>query len=133
VYKRQDQDGIPHARVAKLDGFISAWNPEASGFGKYAGTIQARDPSILLQSPAGVVDGRFPPLDILLLEKLDEGDRRLMGWEGVQKILEVAIGPDWSDALEHSFSAGHYDLLKHRILLDPPHGGSSSIRCFRRS
>lgn len=119
----QEEDGTPHAKAAKLDGFITEWNPEASGFGEYAGTITARDPSVLLQAPAGIVDGRFAPLDILLMEKLDAGERKLMGWEGVKQILEVALGPDWADSLAHKFSATHYDLLKHKILLDPPQAG----------
>lgn len=117
-----EDDGTSRPKVCRLDGFITSRDLEAPKFGEYPGTITARDPCVLLQQPAGIVDGRFGPLDTLLMEKLDIGERKLMGWEGVQYILETAIGPDWADELQTWFAADHYDLIKHAVLLNPPHG-----------
>ncbi len=111
--------------VRRLMGFLMGEGPESSGFGDYRGTLTARDFSVLLQAPAGIIDGRFAPLDLSMHEKLADGDRTLMGWEAVQDILEKALGPDIAGALVHKFPAGHYDLLTHRLMLDPPHGGFS--------
>jgi len=112
----------PYCR--RLIGFLTATAPEAPGPGRYPATLTARDMSVLLQPPAGLVDGRFAPLDLLLREKLDlGGGRTLMGWEGVHYILQTALGPDIADQLQHIFPEGHYDLLTHRMMLDPPHGG----------
>jgi len=118
-------DGAGAAQyVRRLIGFIDALAPQADRFGDYGGTITARDFGILLQPPAGIVDGRFAPLDLLLHEKAATGTgRRLMGWEAVRYILETALGPDIAAELVHMFPDDHYDLLAHRLLLDPPQGG----------
>ncbi|MGD9496373.1 MAG: hypothetical protein AB7Y46_08680 [Armatimonadota bacterium] len=115
--------GSPAPYVQRLNGLISAVQLQTDRFGTWPATIIARDPSLLLQEPAGVIDGRFAPLDLLLLEKLDQGERRLMGWEAVRYILEVALGPDVADSLRAVFPDNQYDLLTHRIMLDPPSGG----------
>ncbi len=109
--------------VRRLIGFITAEAPEAGGFGDYGATLTARDFSVLLQAPAGVIDARYAPLDLLLHQKLHDGDRTLYGWEGVQYILETAISPEVAAGLVHEFPADHYDLLTHKMLLDPPSGG----------
>lgn len=115
--------GEPAPAVRRLNGFIMSTAREISEWGKFSGTVIGRDMSALLQAPAGVIDGRFAPLDLLMVEKLADGDRTLQGWEGVRYILETALGPDIAGDLVHVFPDGHYDLLTHRLLLDPPQGG----------
>ena len=116
-------EGEPAGCCRRLIGFLMSEAPDAPGSGQYPGVLTARDYSVLLQSPAGLVDGRFAPLDMLLHEKLADGDRTLQGWEGVEYILEQAISPEVAAGLVHQFPDGHYDLLTHRLLLDPPQGG----------
>jgi hypothetical protein len=118
-----DPEGDAVDHYCRLDGFVSALGPATEAYGRWGGTIEARDACLLLQRPAGVIDGRFAPLDLLMMEKLDEGAHKLMGWEGVSYILETALGPDWAEELQTWFAASHYDLLTHKMLLDPPHGG----------
>lgn len=115
--------GAAASYVRRLIGFITAESPESGQFGDYSGTLQCRDFSVLLQAPAGLIDGRYAPLDFLLHEKLADGDRTLYGWEAVQDILAKALHPDIAATLVHEFPANHYDLLTHRMLLDPPSGG----------
>ena len=116
--------GTPAPYVRRLIGFIMGRSASTSRFGDYSGTITCRDFSVLLQAPAGIIDSRYAPLDLLLHEKLRGGaGRRLMGWEAVQEIIARAISPEVAATLVHEFADDHYDLLTHRMLLDPPAGG----------
>lgn len=116
-------DAADNSHIQRLIGLLTGRSPQSSRFGDYGDTLTAQDYSLLLQAPAGLIDGRFGPLDLLMHEKIADGDRTLMGWEAVQDILATVLGSEIAGDLVHKFPANHHDLLTHRLLLDPPHGG----------
>ena len=117
--------GVPYGDTPMFDGWVWSLSPEQPSYGDRPTTVEFRDGMIRLQKPAGLVDGRFGPADMLLAEKMatnPSADARLYGWEIVQHIIEQSMGAEAAGNLQVRFPTTHYDLLQHKMLLEPPFG-----------
>jgi len=120
-----DPTGATYAYAPMFDGYVWSLAPDLTSYGERWTNIEFRDGVIRLQKPAGLIDWRFGPADMLLAEKManaPSADCRLYGAEIVQHIIEQSMGGEAAAALQVRFPADHYDLLQHKMLLDPPFG-----------
>jgi hypothetical protein len=94
-----EQGGAVADAMVRLKGYIMSVGPEAPGANQRLLSVDARDPIVRLQRPAGLVDGRFCALDFLMAEKLDavSPDRKssIYGADCVQYIIGTALD-DWA-------------------------------------
>lgn len=123
VTKAIDHSGGVHSSVCLFDGLGYGLSPQLPRWGDYVTEANFRDASIKLIKPAGMIDRRFGPADLLLGEKVRAGGELLLyGWEVVQYILELVLGAELASQLTVLLPTGQWDLLKHQSLINPPFG-----------
>ena len=110
-----------------LDGYVWSLDHRLPGYGENVVQVEFRDPIVRLQKPAGVIDSRFGPADMILAKKVADGDPpHLYGREVVEYILGVVLGAAWAALLQTSASLDgssyHYDMLTYKNLTGPPFG-----------
>lgn len=117
----QYEDGTETPWVRRFSGYIASRPEAAPGYGHFDGELHLRDLSMLLQKPAGLIDGKYAPLELIAAEK-GMGLAQLYGRDVVRYILETAVSPAMANALVTYFPAGHYSLMDWKVLFDPPNG-----------
>lgn len=134
-----EQGGAVADAMVRLKGYIMSVGPEAPGANQRPLSVDARDPIVRLQRPAGLVDGRFCALDFLMAEKLDaiSPDRKssIYGADCVQYIIGTALD-DWAGESLRVYYPGYtgswpppdgqrpdqWTLMDYKIWVDPPSG-----------
>jgi len=108
--------------VLVLAGYQTGWAPSLQRYGEGRGRLEASDPSVRLQKPAGVIDGAYSPLDFILMRKVRDlgGRQELHGWEAVQYIIETTLGPQ--AVVYRAYPPGWHGLLEYEMLTNPPQG-----------
>lgn len=116
---------VPGGAAGMFSGYISEWNPSATGTGAGTGTISARDHLMRLEQPAGLIDERYAPLDLLWYQKHRTLKRAvdLHGWEAVHYIVEQTLGPTYLRYYPYPAGwAGKHGLLSYALFFAPPEG-----------
>jgi len=123
--------------MCRLFGYQMSKAPDAPGYGQRLMKIEARDPIVRLQKPAGIVDQRYAALDFLMGDKLANSnpDRKsaMYGADGVQYIIETALGETFSSNLQVFYpgyvglwptdtTPDQWSLMDYRMYTDPPSG-----------
>ncbi len=121
-----DQDYL----TPRLIGYIWSTSPSLPRYGDYPTTLILRDMAARLQLPAGIIDGRFAPLDLIATKKFGEGEK-FYGWHAIEYILETALGPEVAERLQvyFDFEGRHkyMDLYKMELLCKTPPSGSGFV------
>ena len=108
--------------VLMLYGYQTGWRPGLQGYGEGRAQLEASDPTIRLLKPAGIVDDRYKPLDLILAAKAraNGGRPELYGWEAVQYIIEGTVGPE--PVRYYKYPPGWHGLLAYEVFTNPPQG-----------
>lgn len=103
-------------------GYQTEWNPRAEEYGANVGSIRATCPLMRLTKPAGLVDERYAPLDVLLAEKCKAGAHwdSLKGIDAIEYILQQTLGP--TDINYYPYPSTWHGLMSYELLTSPPQG-----------
>jgi len=113
-----------------FQGVVYELKPEQPGYGENHLQLECRDYIVRFQRPAGIIDERFGPADLLLHEKMamvaPGNTVKLFGCEIVQYIVNQILGPStgrtaWT-TLRTILPDDHWDLLTYEALTNPPFG-----------
>lgn len=102
----RDEFGTDTAWQQRLDGYLMSNAPSVKGVNQWPTTLELRDWIVRLQQPAGLVDGRYAPLDLLAAQIAREG--RTTTW-GRNLQAQYNLGPDL-----YAADAIHY-ILEERL------------------
>lgn len=114
-----DGNRYPSAQI--FDGVVWAFNSDLPGYAQNITEVSFRDQSVRLQKPAGLVDARFAPADVLFAQKLRTSSRKptLYGWEIVRYILATTMGDTVAASLDLGYAPTHYTLIDYALYTNP--------------
>jgi hypothetical protein len=118
VVRTRYTDGSVGAEVQRFFGFI--WRDSDHGEGapnKRTLRLDLRDFTVRSQRPAGLVDGRFAPLEWVAGQNAmayPGGIKGIYGSDAIRYMLETSLGPTIADAMEVYYDADPPTLLDWR-------------------